>query len=523
MKLRILLLFSLMALLGQVFVGCKEQVEEAYDFNSPRILAHRGGRAEQEENTLNAFKATYNSGCHGFETDVHFDADKDFVIMHDFDLDRMTDGTGKIEASSTAYIKGLKTKEGNPVLFLDELLDFFAGCKTLYVEWEMKVNEEVYPEDLLNEYCEKLYQNIMSKKPADALYVFSSFDTRPLLKIKQAHPEAEVMLITGKPLTKEWVDSCLSLGIHRSACKLEGTSREAVAYAHDYDVKVNLWPGVKPEDTALAYYLGADYLCTDIPAETMKYIREHNLGICSAGAAQHPKKLVCMDLDGTLTQHKTPLTPEVKATLDSLGKKYQLLVVGGGTAARIHEQMNNYPIDILGNYGMEDARVVDGEWKIVHRQNVEVDKEDVLAKCQALREQYGHTDYAGESVEFHEDGMITFGLLGTKAAKEDKLAFDKDKKKRRAMYKDVCKAFPDYSVFIGGTTSFDMTPKEYNKYEAIMRYAEEKGIAKEEIIYFGDDSGRGGNDSHVRFGGIEFVRIDDYTSFPVMVKLHLQN
>jgi len=78
---------------------------------------------EQEENTLTAFRNTYDAGCHGFETDIHFDADKDLVIIHDYSLERMTNGRGTVEKSSTQYIKTLKTKGGNPVLFLDELVD----------------------------------------------------------------------------------------------------------------------------------------------------------------------------------------------------------------------------------------------------------------------------------------------------------------------------------------------------------------------------------------------------------------
>lgn len=273
---------ALLTFLGSSCNNVKEETIQL-DVDSPRILAHRGGRAEQEENTLSAFQATYAAGCHGYETDVHFDADKDFVIMHDYSLERMTDGSGKIEESTTEYIKGLQTKCGNPVLFLDDLLDFFQGCETLYVEWEMKTNVETYPEELLDEYCERLYPTVMGKKPVDALYVFSSFDERPLLKIKQAHPETEVMLITGNPLTKELVDHCISLGIHRCACRLDGTLRDAVKYAHTNDMKVNLWPGEKVEDTGLAYFLGADYLCTDIPSEVMEYIGSHKLPISSRG------------------------------------------------------------------------------------------------------------------------------------------------------------------------------------------------------------------------------------------------
>lgn len=247
----------------------------------PRILAHRGGRAEQEENVLSAFKATYEAGCHGFETDIHITADGQYVIMHDHTLERMTDGTGRIEQTQSAYIRTLKTKGGSPVLFLDDLLDYFKDCESLYVEWEMKTNEQDYPLLLLQQYCEDIYAKVMASKPADALYVFSSFDPRPLLYLRERHPDAEVMLITGKPCTQETVDLVKMMGLHRVAATLNGSSRSGLKYAHEKGVLVNLWPGEKTADTHLAYLLGADYLCTDIPQEVMRYIKDNQLDIRS--------------------------------------------------------------------------------------------------------------------------------------------------------------------------------------------------------------------------------------------------
>ena len=110
--------------------------------------------------------------------------------------------------------------------------------------------------------------------------------------------------------------------------------------------------------------------------------------------------------------------------------------------------------------------------------------------------------------------MVTFPLLGTAADIADKLAFDPDRSKRRAMYPEVLSLFPDYSVFIGGTSSFDFSEKKYNKYDAIMTYAAEHGYKKDEILYVGDDFEDGGGDSHVRLGGLDYVKIDDYRKTP---------
>ena len=66
-------------------------------------------------------------------------------------------------------------------------------------------------------------------------------------------------------------------------------------------------------------------------------------------------KLIAMDLDGTLTQHKEKLSAKHREVLDELSKKYKLLMVGAGQVGRIFNQMEQYPIDIIGNYGLQYA------------------------------------------------------------------------------------------------------------------------------------------------------------------------
>ena len=62
-------------------------------------------------------------------------------------------------------------------------------------------------------------------------------------------------------------------------------------------------------------------------------------------------KIIAMDLDGTLTQHKEKLSAEHREVLDKLSQKYKLLMVGAGQVGRIFNQMDKYPIDIIGYYG----------------------------------------------------------------------------------------------------------------------------------------------------------------------------
>jgi len=230
-------------------------------------------------------------------------------------------------------------------------------------------------------------------------------------------------------------------------------------------------------------------------------------------------KLIAMDLDGTLTQHKTPLSALQRQVLTALSQKYKLLMVGAGQVMRIFNQLEQFPIDIIGNYGLQCGTYNHrtGEMEMIRDEVLPCDRESVSARIAMLREKYGFTEFAGESVEFHPSGCVTFPILGTKAKQEDKLAFDPDRSKRRKIYDDVVNTFSDYCVFVGGSSSFDMAPKPRDKYYALDVYCKEHGYKHSEVVYIGDDYGLGGHDESVYKSDFNYLTIDNYLDFPKVV------
>ena len=230
-------------------------------------------------------------------------------------------------------------------------------------------------------------------------------------------------------------------------------------------------------------------------------------------------KVIAMDLDGTLTQHKTPLSLEHRDILFKLSERYKLIMVGAGQAERIFNQLSKFPIDIIGNYGMQYALYNENTQgiDIVRNDIAECNRASVTERIVYLRKKYDFTKYAGECVEFHPSGCVTFPILGTKANSQDKLTFDPDRSKRRRIYNEVLEVFSDYNVFVGGSSSFDMAPKPYNKYYALDLYCKENGLLHSEVAYIGDDYGLGGNDESVYKSDFCYFTIDNYLDFKDVV------
>ena len=475
----------------------------------PLIQAHRGSRGEFQDNGAGAFRWCVEKGIRGFETDVRFSKDHELVIMHDGSASRTTDGTGTIEKLTLAELKAMKLKNcSEPVPTFADICAALGGRDDIFLEIEMKAYPSAfYTPEVLSDYCRKLHDEA-ARLLKPGTYAFTCFDVTTLRTMRSVDAKAPLGYIMGG-LTDEHLKTAAELDCVSVAPTL-GTSKEMVDKAHRQGLTVCLWMVQDLEAWKTAKAKGADRVTSDYP---------HLLDCAVRG---NRKRLVAMDLDATLCQHRSPVLWKNLKALEALGKRYRCVMIGAGNAPRIYNQMGEYPIDIVGNYGMQVTTVEKGKLTFVKAVTNEVDRAFFRRETDKLRAKYGYTKYEGEPLEFHASGMVTFGLLGTAPSAEHKVAFDPDKKKRRAMYGEVCEIFRDYSVYIGGSTSFDFAGKEYNKYDATLAWAKDHGYGLEDIVFIGDDFADGGGDSHVRIKGMDRIVINDYRNFAGAVSVLLK-
>lgn len=241
---------------------------------TPFHFAHRGGAHEFEENTMFAFKSSYEKGIRGYELDVRMTKDGELVVLHDNTLDRTHDGTGPVEHLAAAEARGIKTKkQGEPLLFLDTLLDYLKDKEGIYVEFEMKTSsKELYPDERIDAYVAALHKKVTAFVPKGSTYVFTSFDQRPLRALKKIDPDADIMLIKGGPLTPDLKAAATAIGARRIGVKMEGTTRLAVQEAQKEGFIVTGWPGHNLDDYFLGLGLGVDAICSDVPVKWQEYI-----------------------------------------------------------------------------------------------------------------------------------------------------------------------------------------------------------------------------------------------------------
>jgi glycerophosphoryl diester phosphodiesterase len=143
-----------------VTLSSLEETRDFYTWTSDRIplvSAHRGGPYPGfPENAIETFANVLKHTPTIIELDVAMTKDSVLVLMHDDDLDRTTNGSGKVEEVTFEYIQGLllEDNDGNLTQFkiptLEEALLWSKGKALLTVDIKKSVPFEKVVEEVRN-------------------------------------------------------------------------------------------------------------------------------------------------------------------------------------------------------------------------------------------------------------------------------------------------------------------------------------------------------------------------------------
>ena len=97
------------------------------------IIAHRGISAHYHENTMLAFEKALEIEVYGIEVDLHQIEDQ-FVIFHDFQLDRLAQTPADIADLSLRDISQIRLENKHKIPILTELFELVKGTCMLNLE-----------------------------------------------------------------------------------------------------------------------------------------------------------------------------------------------------------------------------------------------------------------------------------------------------------------------------------------------------------------------------------------------------
>jgi len=222
-----------------------------FDHARPLVFAHRGGCALGPENTLAAFDLGLQAGADGLELDVHLSADGVVVVHHDLTLDRTTSASGLLAdrtADELARVDaGYRFTDGTAHPFrgrgtgvptLREVLQRYRDTRVVV---EMKVDSA--------EMGEAVAREVRRADAVDRVCV-AGFGARSAAAARAAlpgtassacHPEVRVAVYR---TLAYWPVRRVPYGAYQvpeTRGLLRVVSRRFVRYAHDANLKVQVW------------------------------------------------------------------------------------------------------------------------------------------------------------------------------------------------------------------------------------------------------------------------------------------
>ncbi len=222
------------------------------DGDGPRAFAHRGwhtGDLAGCENSMAAFGRAVAEGYRYLETDVHATADGVLIAFHDFRLDRVTDGRGRISALSWDEVRTARIGGREPIPLMAEVLASFPSTR---FNIDPKTDAAVGP----------LVDLLRSSGATDRVGLGSFSDAR-LTSLRQALGTAVATSLGPRAVTR------LSL-----ASRFGGAPPAAGAVAAQVPVRYGLLPVVTPKFVAAAHRTGLEvHVWTiDDPAEMRRLL-----------------------------------------------------------------------------------------------------------------------------------------------------------------------------------------------------------------------------------------------------------
>ncbi|MBN1561898.1 glycerophosphodiester phosphodiesterase [candidate division KSB1 bacterium] len=165
-------------------------------------IAHRGASGHAPENTLAAFVRAAELGADGIEFDVQLTRDGVPIVLHDYTLERTTNGAGFVLDRRFDEIAELDAGAwfapefaGLAVPTLDQVLDY--GKDKLLLNVELKKSPR--PDELVERVCSQIVRHDILEQ-----CLITSFDAKAVALVSQILPECRTGLLINKIAEAMW-------------------------------------------------------------------------------------------------------------------------------------------------------------------------------------------------------------------------------------------------------------------------------------------------------------------------------
>lgn len=234
----------------------------SYTSEPQKFIAHRGFSSVFPENTIPAIEAAIKEGFYGVEFDIHTTKDGIWILNHDSDIDKMTDGSGEIADMTFQELQKFNIDNGKGI-------ENYNGLKLPRFEEALGIIKEsdIVPFIEIKGYDPVAFRNLLDIIEEYGLIekaVIISFDMEALLGIRELDKEISLMYLTNK-LTKEDVDICKNngnIGVDINFGNIL-KMKDAFDYAKESGLETGAWTVDFPIVSDFLNLFGIKYITTN--------------------------------------------------------------------------------------------------------------------------------------------------------------------------------------------------------------------------------------------------------------------
>jgi phosphomannomutase len=232
-------------------------------------------------------------------------------------------------------------------------------------------------------------------------------------------------------------------------------------------------------------------------------------------------RVMAFDLDGTLAESKSAITPRMAGLLVRLLDEVQVCIISGGAFPQFRTQVLDYldatpgqlaKLNLMPTNGTRYYLYRDGDWREIYSEDLpEATKRTVIdvltegAKTLGLWEEKTWGDIVED-----RGSQITFSALGQQAPVPAKNTWDPDGSKKERLRAWAAERLPGLEVRSGGTTSIDVTAEGIDKAYGMRKLMAELEVGMADILFVGDRLDPQGNDHPVEAMGIRSVAVKNW-------------
>lgn len=223
---------------------------------SIKKIGHRGAKGHLAENTLESVQKAIALGVDMVEVDVHRCKTGELVVIHDFTLDRTTDGSGEITQHSLRELKSLRIENTYKIPTLTEVMDLVSGKCHLNIELKGS-NTAVETSQIVRNYVEKKHWQYSE-------VIVSSFQKNELFRMREENKEIPLGVLSKASMSEaiELAKMLKATAIHPA---LGIVTRENIQQAKQAGFKVTVWTVNDQETIARIKTFDVDGIISDFP------------------------------------------------------------------------------------------------------------------------------------------------------------------------------------------------------------------------------------------------------------------